>query len=117
MVCAVVLGLLGIHNFQRHDFRFQFTVCQMESTHTHWQLEAPWPGAAWIEVKYPVLQFLLGNVTVPVDDRCEFCRFRFQIEFLKAVQHVDRYFADLENVRSWNFLRPRAVINVPAYGC
>ena len=51
-----------------------------------------------------------------VDDRRELRGFRLQVEFLKTVQHVNGYFADLKHIRRRNFLHPRAVINIAAHG-
>ena len=91
-------------------------VFDRQPAHTYRQLETSWPGASGIEVEYAVFPFLLGHVAVSVDDGREFRRFRFQVEFLKIVQHVDGYFADLKNIRGRNFLCPCAVINVAAHG-
>jgi len=52
-----------------------------------------------------------------VHDHCEFRCLRLQVEFLKNVQHVDGYLTNLKDIRGRNFLRPIAVINVPAHGC
>ena len=94
---------------------FYFAVFNRQTSHSYRQLEPSWPGASGIEIEHAVFPLLLGHVAVPVDNRGEFRGLRLEVEFLNAVQHVDGYFADLKNIRSWDFLGPCPVINVAAH--
>lgn len=76
-------GLPGF--FQEENRGVDSAVFDPQPSHTHRQSETSWPRAAGIEVEYAVFPFLLGYVTVSIDDGREFRRFRLQVEFLKIV--------------------------------
>src|SRR5437588_431916 len=65
------------------------TVGNLQSSHTDWQLEAPWPGAAGIEVKHTVFHFLFRFVRVAADHHLESRCLRMQIERIHIMQNVD----------------------------
>jgi len=106
----------GLRGLERKNPGLNFAFVDRQPSHTHRQVETSWPRTSRIEVEHAVLQFLFGHVAVAVNDRGESRCFRLQIEFLETVEHVDRHLAELEDVRGGNFLRPLAVINVPAHG-
>src|SRR5437588_3446859 len=92
------------------------TVGNLQSSHTDWQLEAPWPGAAGIEVKHTVFHFLFRFVRVAADHHLESRCLRMQIERIHIMQNVDTDSRQFYNFCLRKAAAPGFLIDIAANG-
>jgi len=101
------------HN--RRNLPAYLSTLHTQPPYAYRQLEPPRTRAARIETKHSAPRFLLGNVTVPIDHRCESRRLKLQIKLPDVMPHLNRNAANFDDLRFRQLPRPRAPVDVPAH--